>query len=234
MKVIFAGPSLPDAASLCGASIVVHPPAVQGDILRAILDGASVIGLIDGNFEYTAPVWHKEILYGLAEGVSIFGSSSMGALRAAECQTFGMVGIGEVYQRYSTGETVDDSDVALVHAPAELGYAPLSIPMVNLLVTLEHLVAAGRVPREQLDELKSVAERIFYKERTWESIATAARLHNPAFEAFFEEVRASFIDIKRADALALIHAVANAVGQRSETKPSWVFHSTSMWKSLSP
>lgn len=233
MKVIFVGPSLPDAISLCGTGIVVRPPAVQGAILRAVLDGASVIGLIDGNFEYTAPVWHKEILYGLAEGVSIFGSSSMGALRAAECQTFGMVGIGEIYRRYATAVMVDDSDVALIHAPAELGYEPLSIPMVNFVITLEHLVAAGRVTSEQQDELRRIAERVFYKERTWERIANAARLQNPAYEAgFFDDVRASYIDIKRADALALVHAVGDAADRRSETKPSWAFHSTSMWKAV--
>ncbi len=233
MKVIFVGPSLPDAASLSASGIVVRPPARQGDILRAVLDGASVVGLIDGSFEYTAPVWHKEILYGLTEGVSIFGSSSMGALRAAECQTFGMIGIGEVHRRYSTAIMVDDSDVALIHAPAELGFRALSIPMVNLVVTLEHLVAAGHVTMEQQDELICIARKIFYKERNWGSIANAARLENPIYDAdFFESFRAFYIDIKRADALALIGAVIHAPDQRSGTRPSWVFRSTSMWKSM--
>ena len=232
MKIIFAGPSLPDAASLCGSDIAVHPPALQGDLLRAVLDGASVIGLIDGNFEYTAPVWHKEILYGLAEGVQIFGSSSMGALRAAECRMFGMVGVGEVYRRYATAEILNDSDVALVHAPAELGYTPLSLPLINLDVTLERLVATGRISKKQHDELLQIAGSIFYKERTWASFTSATRKQNPAYEPeLFEAVRANYIDIKRADALTLIHAVAGSTSQRSRTKSAWTFQSTSLWKS---
>lgn len=232
MKIIFAGPTVPDAASLGGSGIAVRPPALQGDILRAVLEGASVIGLIDGNFEYTAPVWHKEILHGLAAGVQVFGSSSMGALRAAECQMFGMVGIGEVYRRYATAEIVDDSDVALVHAPAELGYTPLSIPLINFIVTLESMAAAGTISKEQKVELQQVAKGIFYKDRTWKSIENAARLHNSVCEpGLVERVRASYIDIKRADALALIEAVADAAAPRSAAKPSWVFQSTSIWKS---
>ncbi len=86
MKVIFVGPSLPDAASFAGDDAFVCPPAVQGDVLAAVKRGASVIGLIDGGFEYTAPVWHKEILYALSQNVAVLGAASMGALRAAECQ----------------------------------------------------------------------------------------------------------------------------------------------------
>lgn len=232
MKVIFAGPTVPDAASICGSGIAVRPPARQGDLLRAVLDGASVIGLIDGNFEDTAPVWHKEILYGLSQGVRIFGSSSMGALRAAECRMFGMEGVGEVYRRYATAQTIDDADVALVHAPAEMGYTPFSIPLINVVATLESMEATGKITKEEKLELQQIAEGIFYKERTWRAIETAVHQQCPARETnFVETVRASYIDIKRADALALIKAVSDATPSALAVKPSWVFQSTSMWRS---
>ncbi|MEJ0097006.1 MAG: TfuA-like protein [Bauldia sp.] len=54
---------------------------------KAVLAGASVIGLVDGVFENVASVWHKEILYALSEGVQVFGAASMGALRAADVRT---------------------------------------------------------------------------------------------------------------------------------------------------
>jgi hypothetical protein len=44
----------------------------------------------------------------------IVGASSMGALRAAELDSMGMVGIGTVYQYYRDGIIESDDDVAIV------------------------------------------------------------------------------------------------------------------------
>ncbi len=85
MKVVFAGPSLPDReAAANSGSIDFRAPAALGAVRKAVLAGASVIGLVDGVFENVASVWHKGILYALSEGVQVFGAASMGALRAAE------------------------------------------------------------------------------------------------------------------------------------------------------
>ena len=43
---------------------------------------------------------HREILAAVRKGVRVVGASSMGALRAAEMDTLGMTGIGEVYRMY--------------------------------------------------------------------------------------------------------------------------------------
>ncbi|MDO1583506.1 TfuA-like protein [Rhizobium oryzicola] len=231
MKIIFVGPTLPDAIARCDRNIVVRRPAVQGDLLQAVREGASVIGLVDGNFEYTAPVWHKEILFGLSEGVRIFGSSSMGALRAAECHTFGMVGVGEVYRRFARGDLIDDSDIALLHAPAEIGYAPLSIPLVNILVTSERMLAAGIISKTELDRIGRIATQVFYKDRTWERLAKEMRAQgSDDDDILIEKVRASYIDVKREDALALLELVSSSPDKRSDMRVSWTFNSTSMWR----
>jgi hypothetical protein len=61
--VIFAGPSLPpNARPDCGLDIDWRPPVRQGELYRAALDRPAVIGVIDGYFEVTPTVWHKEIL----------------------------------------------------------------------------------------------------------------------------------------------------------------------------
>jgi hypothetical protein len=39
----------------------------------------------------------------------------MGALRAAELHTFGMVGVGRVFEGYRDGVYEDDDEVAVVH-----------------------------------------------------------------------------------------------------------------------
>ena len=120
-------------------------PAAYGDVARAVIDGATAIGIVDGRFEDTRAVWHKEILFALSEGVAVAGAASMGALRAAECAAFGMIGIGDVYRRYVSGEFDDDGDVAQLHGPAELGFLALSEPLANIVATLEALEAESLI-----------------------------------------------------------------------------------------
>ena len=93
--IVFLGPSLPSSETRRIARCTVLPPARQGDIWRALIEHRPrAIALIDGVFESQPSVWHGEILDALDSGVRVFGASSMGALRAAELQAFGMVGVG--------------------------------------------------------------------------------------------------------------------------------------------
>src|ERR1017187_1273794 len=138
MKVaIFLGPSLPvtEARQILDATYL--PPAGQSDLLSAAIElQPDVIGLVDGVFLQSLSVWHKEILFALKRGIRIYGSRSMGALRAAETDAFGMIGVGQVYRMYASGELMDDDEVALSHGSHDQGYKPLSLPMVNVRATL--------------------------------------------------------------------------------------------------
>ena len=66
---------------------------------------ASAIGIVDGYFEGVLSVWHKEILWAMAEGIHVFGSASMGALRAAELHPFGMHGTGRIFEAFATASS---------------------------------------------------------------------------------------------------------------------------------
>src|SRR4051812_27007288 len=99
--VVFLGPSLPVAAAralLPGARFL--PPARKGDVYRELHRGVEVVVLIDGVFQSTASVWHRELLAALDNGVTVIGASSMGALRAAELHPHGMIGEGLIYEWY--------------------------------------------------------------------------------------------------------------------------------------
>src|SRR5262245_22511037 len=117
MIVIFAGPSLHGCHVELARKFELRGPATCGDVLAAVEEGATTIGLIDGVFESSLSVWHKEILFALASGVRVLGASSMGALRAAECAHFGMEGVGNIFEQYRSGARTRDADVALLHAP---------------------------------------------------------------------------------------------------------------------
>ncbi|NRP22277.1 hypothetical protein LPJGGPFB_05536 [Ensifer adhaerens] len=233
MKILFCGPTLPDAQALIGTDIVLRPPAVQGDILRATQDGATVIGLVDGHFEQVAPVWHKEILFALSQGVGVYGAASMGALRAAECAAFGMVGVGKIYQQYAAGELEDDADVALLHGPAELGYMPLTLPLVNVVATLEDLCARQKIDPAPAAQLRLAAAEIFYKHRSWRAIVARADLPTGTDLKRIEAcLSTGTINQKRLDALQLIDILRSAPALRSTAPEGWTFNSTSLWKRL--
>src|SRR4029077_13362678 len=89
--IIFAGPSLPPGARpVSEAGIEWRPPVRKGDVYRAALTHPAVIGIVDGYFEVVPTVWHKAILWTMAQGIHVFGGASIGALRAAELDAFGM------------------------------------------------------------------------------------------------------------------------------------------------
>lgn len=232
MKVLHVGPTLPDARQRAG-DLVVRGPAIQGDIFQAVEEGVTVIGLVDGGFEYTAPVWHKEVLYALSAGVTVLGAASMGALRAAECHVFGMLGVGKIFQDYLNGSRVDDSDVAQIHGPAELGWVPLSEPLVNVSATIDALMDKQFVSIDEASRLNAVARSIFFKDRTWRSIMESAD--------FIEEERKHRITIalpacqinqKRADAIELLTVMSRLADRRSAPKLDWQFQRTTLWNEM--
>lgn len=233
MKVMFVGPTLPDAASLVPPGIEIRGPAVHRDILVAVNDGATVIGLIDGCFESVAPVWHKEILFALSNGVRVYGASSMGALRAAECAAFGMIGIGKIYAQYASGQRFDDADVAQIHGPPEMNYLSLSEPLVNVLATLDHLSSRHDLEDAEYTSLRESAERLFFKDRSYRTIVASADLPEHASGHHLEDLlRTNAVNQKRLDALELLDTIAAAEDTRRQAPVCWDFASTTQWRSI--
>ncbi|MFB9948455.1 TfuA-like protein [Rhizobium puerariae] len=229
MKVVFVGPSLPDANRFVAHDIVIRPPALQGDVRLAVDEGAEAIGLIDGAFEYAAPVWHKEILYGLSKGVAMFGAASMGALRAAECHAFGMTGVGAIFDAYLAGTLVDDADVALLHGPEELGYVAITVPMVNASATLARLRDRGLASARETHWLAESARSLFFKDRSWKAVvAGCAEIDAPRASELPGILRDNYVDQKRADAIALLDGLGRATGHSGE--PAFTFNRTSLWR----
>ncbi len=233
MRVIFAGPTL-NGAELSRADYEIRPPARQGDVYRAIVDGANVIGLIDGIYEHVPAIWHKEILFGLSRGVHIFGAASMGALRAAECSPFGMIGIGEIYEGYASNTLEDDSDVAQSHAPAELGYLPLSEPLVNVRATLSRCLDLGLLTGAEHDALQAAAREIFFKDRTYRYLVRLTFGETKRAESMLALLRANSVNVKLRDAALLMDVVAATPDQRFTPSTLWTFQATDFWNAEFP
>jgi hypothetical protein len=209
--VIFLGPSLPLAEARQRLDAVYLPPARQSDVLSAITRyRPDVIGLIDGEFGQSLSVWHKEIIYALEQGIAVYGASSMGALRAAETDRYGMVGIGRIYEMYASGELTDDDEVALAYGPEDTGYRHLSEPMVNLRATFRHAHESGLVDGAACDRLIAIAKELFFPDRTFARVlheAAAAGLAAETLARLRVFLREQYVDVKRDDARLLLDAV---------------------------
>jgi len=100
---VFTGPTISAAEAGSELQAVYLPPAAEGDVYRATLKRPQAIGIIDGYFQSIPTVRHKEILWAMSRGIHVFGSASIGALRAAELAAFGMEGVGTIFEFYRDG-----------------------------------------------------------------------------------------------------------------------------------
>src|SRR5512137_2796601 len=210
--IVFLGPSLEKTAAEKILSAHYLPPAKRGDLLAAVHDGATIIGLIDGVFHQESAVAHREILTAIQKGVRVIGSSSMGALRAAEMDTLGMTGIGEVYRMYKSGELISDDEVALVFDPGT-GFA-LSEPLVNIRFTLREAENRGIITPLDHATLLSAAQSVFYPQRTYGRIVSAAgdAVLPETRERFLAWVKLNAVDQKRKDAVAALEYIRGIAG----------------------
>lgn len=203
--VIFVGPTLPPRARPDDAALVWRPPVRQGELYRAARERPAIIGVVDGYFETTPSVWHKEILWAMAEGIHVFGAASIGALRAAELDVFGMRGIGRVYEAFRDGTLEDDDEVAVLHGPQELGYPAVTEAMVDIRATVAAAVAEAVIDAGAAETLIAAAKALFYKDRTY--AAAIEGLPPPERAAFAAWLPRGRVDRKRLDAEAMIAAI---------------------------
>ncbi len=210
--VIFLGPSVRRVQAAAVLDADYKPPARQGDVLRSVVAGATAIGLIDGYFERVPSVWHKEILFALSHGIKVYGAASMGALRACELHSFGMIGVGDVFRSYHEGELEDDDEVAIEHAPAEAGYIPLSEAMVNIRATVSAAVTQGIIDDDIAAQLTVLAKNTHYKARTYAKLVEQARasgLDDVLVDRFDGWLAEGKVDQKQIDALDMLATMAS-------------------------
>jgi hypothetical protein len=112
--------------------------------------------------------------------------------------------------------------VALLHADAEHGYRPLTVPLVNV----RHVAARARAMRVlaqgQARGLVNAAAGLFYQERTWRRVLEAVRptwsaATRSTWEAWWSK---GTEDLKRLDAVACLRAAAEFLSSPVPMRPS--------------
>jgi hypothetical protein len=229
--ILFTGPSLPPDLAAHRLKAKCLPPVSQGDVYRASLERPSIIGIIDGYFRSVPSVWHKEILWALSQGITIYGSASMGALRATELAAFGVIGVGWIYEAFRDGTLVDDDEVAIEHGPAELGYACTSEAMVNIRRTLWAAENAGIISPVTRHSLEDYAKSLYYPMRTYPKILSGVRgIEQPEIRALSAWLPSGQVNQKRDDALSMLAEIQKVVVSGVRPGPvDFIFEPTDMW-----
>lgn len=205
--IVFLGPtlSISEAKQILPDAMYL-PPVRCGDVLRVLRLKPKVIAIIDGYFEHTAAIWHKEILFAIDSGVMVYGASSMGALRAAELTKFGMRGVGKIYHDYVNGVINDDDEVAVLHTTRAKNYLCSSDAMVNIRSTVARAIEENIITDDFGKIILQAAKSLPYQQRNLQNIQNKI-LPKQNVAKFFAWVNAgNIIDQKKLDAIELLNA----------------------------
>jgi hypothetical protein len=234
---VFTGPTLSRQEAQAELDAVYLPPVSQGDLYRAARRRPRAIGIIDGYFERVPSVWHKEILWAMSQGIHVYGSASMGGLRAAELAAFGMQGVGIIFEAYRDGMLEDDDEVAVAHAQADCGYRATSEAMINIRFTLAEAEEAGIITSSTCASLVAIAKNLYYPQRAYPLILQRAKEEGMPVEelqALVEWLPKGQVNQKREDALEMLRAMREHLEADLEPKRvSYSFEYTDMWDHVS-
>ncbi|MDL2246894.1 TfuA-related McrA-glycine thioamidation protein, partial [Methanobrevibacter sp. OttesenSCG-928-K11] len=156
--------------------IIYKKPIKRGDILEDIKINPDIIVIIDGVFHQSPAVGHKEILEAIKRDILVVGASSMGALRASELDSLGMIGIGYVYNEYSNGNITSDDDVAVVLDPDTL--EQLSEALVSINYILNQAENENIINSAEKEEIIKITKSIYYPKRTYSNILKKVDLND--------------------------------------------------------
>jgi hypothetical protein len=185
----------------------------RGDLVSIYGEKNVVVGIIDGIFFSDSAVGHREIIGLLERGITVVGGGSMGALRASELKDFGMIGVGRIFDMYSSGVIEGDDEVAIIFNPETL--EPLSEALINIRYNLERAVDRGIITESQSKDIINELKAVYFPERSYEKALEIAceKLKRNEFIRLREYLLNCARDLKKADAELVITTIKNLIQQ---------------------
>ena len=190
--------------------VIYKRPIKRGDLGHDIKENPDIIGIIDGVFHQNSAVGHREILDVMKRGIKVFGASSMGALRASELDSLGMVGIGYCYNQYASGAIDSDDDVAVMLDSESL--EALSVPLISMNYVFTNAVSEGIITENEKDELVQISKETFYPKRNYAKTLSESGLDEDKKNELINFIR-EHEDIKKHDAKELLNYIKNYVDE---------------------
>lgn len=212
--LIYTGLSLPfsEAKEILDShddiEVVYKRPIKRGDLSHDIKENPDIIAIIDGVFHQNSAVGHREIISVMKKGVKVYGSSSMGALRASELDVLGMEGIGYCYNEYASGNVTSDDDVAVMLDSETL--EALSVPLISMNYVFTNAVAENIITKEEKDELIKITKETYYPKRNYAQTLSQSSLDADKKGKLIDFIRTSK-DIKKEDAKELLNHIKSVI-----------------------
>jgi len=211
--VIFIGPtlSIDKAKEILDADY--RPPAKKGDLLKLIPTAVKFVGLIDGYFLQDYPPTPIEV-YNLLrkKDVLVFGSSSLGALRAVELKRFGMMGIGNIFKLFLKGIIDSDDEVAVTFT----GYREYqSDALIDIRYNLFLAQKKQIIDKNTKRNILRIAKKTYFPYRTYDDILEKSKkvfsLQKKQIEDFGEYISKHKVSLKEKDAITLLINIKNII-----------------------
>ncbi len=211
--VIFLGPTIAKEKAEKILDADYRSPAKKGDLLQLIRSDIKVVGIIDGYFLQDYPPTPIEV-YNLLKknGVKVFGSSSLGALRAVELNKFGMKGIGRIFELFMKGIINSDDEVAVT-------FTDYSDYKSEALIDIRYNLFLAYKDKEIDEKTKKlilkVSKNTYFPYRTYNDILYKCKKKFPDqideitnFERYISKNRKS---LKEMDAILLIRHIKELI-----------------------
>jgi hypothetical protein len=204
--VIFLGPSLSREKARKILDADYRLPAKKGDLLQLILKEVNIVGLVDGYFLQDYPPTPIEV-YNLVRkrNVKVFGSSSLGALRAVELGKYGMIGIGKIFRLFRDGILESDDEVAVTFTDYTNYKSEALIDIrYNLFLAQKYNIIDNSTGRSIL----KVSKQTYFPYRTYEDILDKCKSKYPEINSKIESFRDYILNnrksLKERDAVRLL------------------------------
>lgn len=188
--------------------VIYKRPIQRGDLGQALKEHPDIVAIIDGVFHQNSAVGHKEILNVINSGIKVYGASSMGALRASELDSLGMIGVGYVYNQYATGEVDSDDDVAVMLDSETL--EAISVPLINMKYVFTNAVSEDIITEDEKEELLKIAKKTYYPQRNYGKTLSDSDLDYEKKNMLIDFIRTS-PDIKKEDAKELLRTIKEEI-----------------------
>ena len=213
--VIFLGPSLSREKARKILDADYRLPAKKGDLLQLILKEVNIVGLVDGYFLQDYPPTPIEV-YNLVRkrNVKVFGSSSLGALRAVELGKYGMIGIGKIFRLFRDGILESDDEVAVTFTDYTNYKSEALIDIrYNLFLAQKYNIIDNSTGRSIL----KVSKQTYFPYRTYEDILDKCKLKYPEIHSKIESFRGYILNnrksLKERDAVRLLKHIKSICEQ---------------------
>lgn len=207
--IIFLGPSLSIEKAKKILEADYRKPAKKGDLFQLIFNETRIVGLIDGYFLQDYPPTPIEV-YNLVKKkeTKVYGSSSLGALRAVELSKYGMIGVGKIFNLFRNGILDSDDEVAVTFTDySDYKSEALIDIRYNLFLAQKMKVIDKEVKRIIL----RVSKQTYFPYRTYTDILDKCKQKYPDYslqiEKFSEYIRSNRKSLKEDDAVLLLKRI---------------------------